>query len=249
MADSLQRPLGGCALVPLDITHSNFENHRWAEIRLDPEHTIEQIKERLYRMVGTPPASMKLTLQHPTGEFEIPLDDDSAQLKRYGIEPGLVLHIDDTDPNSLSKGGGLEHTEMVAKYTMSDEDYAKRSGTMREFKARMQAARPELFSQGDASSEEPAESLEQLKQDYPVDSRCEVQPGGRRGRVAYVGQVEGGTGNYIGVELDEPQGKNDGTKNGKRYFDCRPNYGCFVRRDKVAVGDFPPIDPFDLEEL
>ena len=38
------------------------------------------------------------------------------------------LHIVDLDPSSVTTGGWLEDTSLVEKYTISEEDYAKRTG-------------------------------------------------------------------------------------------------------------------------
>lgn len=37
----------------------------------------------------------------------------------------------------------------------------------------------------------------------------------------------------MGIELDAPTGKNDGTVQGISYFSCRPKHGIFVRADKL----------------
>ncbi|KAG1761681.1 hypothetical protein EDD22DRAFT_1031527 [Suillus occidentalis] len=56
-------------------------------------------------------------------------------------------------------------------------------------------------------------------------------PSGHFGTVKYYGPLDGTTGLWLGVEWDDPtRGKHDGTKDGKRYFDCRvPHSGSFIR--------------------
>ena len=77
----------------------------------------------------------------------------------------------------------------------------------------------------------------------------------RRGTISYIGLVPEipGIGVWIGVRLDEPTGKNDGSVKGKRYFECGANCGVFVRPERCEAGDFPALNEFgddeDLEEL
>lgn len=49
------------------------------------------------------------------------------------------------------------------------------------------------------------------------------------GTVRFVGETSFAPHFWAGLELDVPEGKNDGSVNGVRYFTCRPNHGLFVR--------------------
>ena len=55
------------------------------------------------------------------------------------------------------------------------------------------------------------------------------------GVVKYIGNVDFADGVWLGVELRTPKGKNDGTVQGRRYFNCRAGHGLVVRPSKVTV--------------
>ncbi|KAJ4254865.1 hypothetical protein NW762_009663 [Fusarium torreyae] len=52
---------------------------------------------------------------------------------------------------------------------------------------------------------------------------------GRKGIVRFAGSTHFQVGEWIGVELEEKTGKNDGSVQGERYFDCPMGYGMFVK--------------------
>ena len=65
----------------------------------------------------------------------------------------------------------------------------------------------------------------------------------------HVGRCQGlPKGFWVGVQYDEPVGKNNGTVKGVQYFDCLPSYGAVVRPDTVTAGDYPPLDDLFLDE-
>ncbi|KAI5799868.1 dynein associated protein-domain-containing protein [Geopyxis carbonaria] len=67
--------------------------------------------------------------------------------------------------------------------------------------------------------------------DFLIGDHVDVS--GQRATVRFLGQTHFMEGDWMGVELDMPSGKNDGTVQGVQYFTCRHNYGMFVR-PKVA---------------
>ncbi|XP_057665093.1 restin homolog isoform X3 [Diorhabda carinulata] len=72
--------------------------------------------------------------------------------------------------------------------------------------------------------------------DYKIGDRVIIKSsqGSKVGTVRYMGATEFAPGDWVGVELDDPRGKNDGSVNGKRYFECLPNFGLFAPVSKVS---------------
>lgn len=67
--------------------------------------------------------------------------------------------------------------------------------------------------------------------DLVVDARCEIS--GKAGTIRFVGNTNFAPGKWVGVELDDPSGKNNGLVDGKHYFDCKPKHGVFVRASQI----------------
>eukprot|EP00639_Heterosigma_akashiwo_P024048 CAMPEP_0206405074 /NCGR_PEP_ID=MMETSP0294-20121207/28834_1 /ASSEMBLY_ACC=CAM_ASM_000327 /TAXON_ID=39354 /ORGANISM="Heterosigma akashiwo, Strain CCMP2393" /LENGTH=86 /DNA_ID=CAMNT_0053863267 /DNA_START=50 /DNA_END=306 /DNA_ORIENTATION=- len=62
-----------------------------------------------------------------------------------------------------------------------------------------------------------------------------VTTGGKTGIVRFVGETQFSTGVWVGVELPVPEGKNDGSVQGVKYFDAPDKHGLFVRPASVEV--------------
>jgi len=243
----------------LDVTHSNLVQ-RWHDILFQEDMTVMQVKEKLYRHGGTSCCMQELYLRRGGGDT-IFLMDDSQTLRYYGARSGMEIHINDLDPHSISLHGGLEDVSKVEKYVMPDEEYDKLKNTVRAQKREAEAREARKKAERAATGEDVGEELggeapaplemtaEEAAAAFPVGSRCECDPGGRRGVVRHVGPIIATKGIWIGVALDEPLGQNDGTKDGKRYFECQgPKYGCFSKPLNVRVGDYPERDPFASDD-
>jgi dynactin 1 len=60
------------------------------------------------------------------------------------------------------------------------------------------------------------------------------------GTVRYVGPTSFASGKWIGIDLDAPTGKHNGTVQRKSYFTCREHHGIFVRPVAVKLVDVSP---------
>ena len=54
------------------------------------------------------------------------------------------------------------------------------------------------------------------------------------GTLRYIGETAFAEGVWLGVELAEPAGKNNGSVDGKKYFTCPEQRGIFVRPNKAT---------------
>jgi hypothetical protein len=127
------------------------------------------------------------------------------------------------------------------RYEISDADYEKRDDNFRKWKANKLAADPtwtlakevkanqdkkRMASDPNYVPEPPKaaitddEHLADIASKMSVGDRCEVTVGGKRGEVRYVGKIPAiAPGWFIGVQYDEPVGKNDGSVKGTRFFE------------------------------
>lgn len=77
--------------------------------------------------------------------------------------------------------------------------------------------------------------------DLPTPGCVILLKDGKKGIVRYAGGTHFSSGEWIGLELEEPYGKNDGSVKGERYFECEMDYGMFVRPVVVSeILERPP---------
>ena len=160
----------------------------------------------------------------------------------------------------------------VEKYQMPESQYEQLSDSVLAWKKQQKLGRfdPNAKSAKDMAEERRLKDENEIRtKAIEVGMRCRVgYDDTRRGTVRFVGEVVGLGGEkeagyrWVGVELDEPLGRNDGSakieveggsSESKRLFSCRDKFGVFVRPEKVEVGEWPPLDDLgadeDMEEI
>ncbi|KZF20707.1 hypothetical protein L228DRAFT_249498 [Xylona heveae TC161] len=261
--------------IPLQITSENAASER----RITPSWSIAQLKTKLEPVTGVPPFAQRLALR-VAGQAPRPIeavDEENTQVGDFGLRAYAEIYVTDTRPPAARQN--FTDLSSVEKYEMPEDEYSKLSNTVLAYKKANKLGRFDP----NASQLEAERAAEQDKiisdKGLTLNARCRLLPlpSVRLGRIAYIGPVPeihppstpanvdnaenlDPSGSafqpiWIGVVLDEPTGKNDGTiadpKTGekKRYFECGTNCGAFVKPERVEAGDFPPLDDLgDLDE-
>ncbi|TIB13179.1 hypothetical protein E3P92_02361 [Wallemia ichthyophaga] len=191
--------------------------------------TINELKGRLESIVGIPSQNQKIVMDG------VWLTNPAATLVEAGVrELSEVIVSDLTDVNN-ERAGEFTDVSRVEKYDMTDEEYLNRGDTVLAYKKANEIGR---FSKAAAEAEK-----EQVPSDIKVGDRCRILPATldeiiKLGHVRFIGKVGFQYGIWIGVELDEPVGKNDGSVQCVRYFETKPKHGSFVKSDRIEIGEF-----------
>ncbi|EPS45206.1 hypothetical protein H072_811 [Dactylellina haptotyla CBS 200.50] len=233
-------------MVPKDIIVLVSSENAVIERRVSSSWTISTLRSKLEPVTGIPPSAQNLSYQPPDMVGATSLggfDEDTVLISTLNWRNYTKLFVEDARPATSREN--FTDVSQVEKYEMPEEDYAKLSDSVLAWKKRNQLGRFDP-KKNEANANKHLEDQSDVEsRGITVGARCIVGDAGgdRRGEIAYVGLVEtipqGGI--WIGVRLDEPTGKNDGTMDGKRFFIAGINQGIFVRPSRVMVGEYPPV--------
>ena len=186
---------------------------------------------------------MVLKLVDSAGNIVTSMLDNDSQLGSFNPQDFYTIHIIDLDPATVN----YDNLEDVPKYQISEEDYNSRDVTFRKFKEEMKKNNPDLMkpNKTEVDDEYQADAAKEME----IGHRCRINVGDKRGTIRFVGKMSTfKPGWWVGIELDEPLGKNDGSHGGCKYFECSANKGIFVRPNAIEVGNFRPVDE-DPDEI
>ncbi|KAB8228705.1 hypothetical protein ETB97_010577 [Aspergillus alliaceus] len=259
-------PTDVSVLITTTTTNANSEPQFVTERRITPTWTVMQLKSKLETMTGIPPSNQKLKLKSP-GHLDQWVEVDESIIGDWGVMKGSEIEVHDSRPPSARPN--FNDLSSVEKYILPTSTYESLPNSVLAWKKHQKLGRfdPNALGPDEMLRKQAKKDAEDVEiRGIAVSKRAIILPSSpphvRRGIVRFVGPVpsipypgvENQSANssvmpiWVGIELDEPTGKNDGSVGGKRYFTCPNKAGIFVKPEKVEIGDFPPLGLDDLED-
>lgn len=151
-------------------------------------------------------------------------DNHSPQRSTPDYPPEVIVDecFTEADLNCSSKS--LMETSTHSTFSQDDNESLSSYGS-----------RADFVSVGNDSSNSGIALNHSLPEWIVVGESVRISPDSKTGVVAFIGTTHFSHGVWIGVELDAPTGKNNGTVDGVTYFTCKPRYGIFVKPEKLKL--------------
>lgn len=158
------------------------------------------------------------------------IDDEQEELRIETSTPTLSISSSSGyEGNSLSQATASESVLCSIPSSMSMPSSTTGSGDEEENEdPNLKSAAEEAYTKSDLPVK-----VEKLPEWMTVGESVRISPDSKLGVIAFIGETEFSAGIWVGVVLDSPTGKNDGTVNGVSYFTCKPKFGIFVKPDKL----------------
>ncbi|XP_036190883.1 CAP-Gly domain-containing linker protein 4 isoform X2 [Myotis myotis] len=201
---------------------TEFASGQWAGIELDePEGKNNGSVGRVQYFKCAP----KYGLMPPKrdGASESTLSLSAGEELKTATEKDVSVHLPGSI-SSLSSASSLEH-----KQSHPRKLHARGSGKPTTSKS---PSAPSRASAGLKSSATSGANSTRRAGELQLGDRVLVV-GQRIGTIRFFGTTNFAPGQWYGIELEKPHGKNDGSVGGVQYFSCSPRYGIFAPPSRV----------------
>ncbi|XP_054089990.1 kinesin-like protein KIF13A isoform X2 [Zeugodacus cucurbitae] len=221
-----------------------INNHQNSENNKNTTNTTTATATLISNNIATDNQNGNETINHTTAtqatttNATIEAEQQQQPLEGNGIvrgqlPAGKVMRRKKTPP----QGGNVMSSSVIS--TNNNNGGASRTQLQRASVAQMEgiltASNDRLNVSMTGSMELDAEIEASLPDWVQVSESVLIRPYNTSGVISYIGNTHFQAGTWIGVELDTPTGKNDGTVQGIQYFQCKPKHGIFVRYDKLIL--------------
>ncbi|CAK9292677.1 unnamed protein product [Gordionus sp. m RMFG-2023] len=202
--------------------------------RFPSDLCIKDLKLKLILITGATLEHMHIQIFDSSGKILKDSPEEFTCLKDYcGLDRNITLNVIDKSINT----GAFDDISKVQKYEISNDAYANRIDTVRNFLMQHKTSQNDSSHLNKGSGDTNAAKIN-------IGDRCKVFIKGQPvkiGTVMFTGETHFKPGIWIGVKYDKPLGKNDGSIDDKRYFECDNKYGAFVRSENIEIGNFPEL--------